>query len=202
MLCLSAAIPAGATVLNFDGPGASYGSLTNYGSNMPGTPDIAVSYSTIGYAAYMYAWPAGYGDLPSAAYPATNGYLADVTLTPQNGATLTLNSFDLAGYYETDVTGQTVEVLNSTGGILDNYSGTILGTGPTHSVYSPNITSTTAIQIVFGKSWDDGIDNINFSETPAITPEGGQSLFYLLMAGATCFGVMRFGSQSGLRSRA
>jgi hypothetical protein len=175
---------------------------------LAGTPDIAVSYTTIYVSSktiaydYMYAWPTGYGDLPSAAYAATNGYLADVTLTLQNGATLTLNSFDLAGYDEANITGQTVEVLNSTGGVLDTYSTTILGAGPTDSVYNPDITSTTAIQIVFGPSWDDGIDNINFSETPAATPEGGQSLFYLLMAGTACFGVMLFGSRNGLRSRA
>lgn len=209
LLCLSAAIPAGATVLTFDGPGAGYATLTNYGSNMTGlcagsgqagcvsegngfTPDIAVSYTTIGYTSYMRAWPGGYGDLLYAAYPATTGYLADVTLTPQNGVTLTLNSFDLAGYYEADIAGQTVEVLNSTGGILENYSGTILGTGPADSSYTPDITSTTPIQIVYGPSWDDGIDNINFDETPATasaTPE--PSTWFLLLTGFGALAVLQ-----------
>jgi hypothetical protein len=157
------------------------------------TPDIAVSYVTIGDENEMSAWPNGYGDLADVAYPTNNGYMADITLTPQNGATLILNSFDMAGYNEADVAGQTIEILDSGNNVLDNYSGTIVGAGPTHESLSPGITSTTPIQIVFGPSWDDGISNINFDETSA-SPVPEPSAWLLLITG--------FGALTRLRRRA
>jgi hypothetical protein len=188
--CLSVAT-ASATILTFQGVGGSWTDITNYGSNMSAacvgsgqagcvdkgngfTPDILVSFQTDGNAAdqnvaYMQLWAdtsAGdsYGDLPLAAFGANAGQMY-ITLTPTNGALLVLNSFDMAG--ETgDRYNQVVVVEDGAGDVLFNATGTVSGV-PTHSTYTPDITTAGPLRLFLGDSWAVGVDNINFDEIPA-----------------------------------
>ena len=193
---------AGASLLEFENL-STYASLYTYGSNMTSactgsgqagcvgegngfTPDIAVSYATLGYAAEMAQWPTGYGNLPGAAYSLMSGNTPDITLTPQNGATVTLNSFELAGYYETDYSNQPVEVLDADNNILWSYTGNISGSGPSSTQFTVGITSSGPLQIEFGNNWNVGIEDINFDENVS-APEPAA---WLLLVSGLGLGVL------------
>ncbi len=165
---------ASATVLDFAGLGLSnWESIPQtYGDNTGTTPNVGVSYSVVDGSGNPHAtesieyWNTPqYGDLFDVAYSGANGWYAKITLTPDSGFDVILNSFDMAGYPQTNLALASLEVLSGSGAQLwDSGVTTILGAGPTHNSFSPNITSSGPISIVWGTNWNIGIDNINFSQ--------------------------------------
>lgn len=144
--------------------------------------DAHLRWCTIGVGPSLSLSSTGYGDLPAAAHSTTDGQTADITLTPQNGASVVLNTYALAGYSQTDIANQLIRILDSSNNVLFSFSGAVDGAGPSDSTFYGNITSSVPIQIEFGPSIDVGIDNINFDEIPpTATPE--PSTLLLLAAG-------------------
>jgi hypothetical protein len=174
-----------ASLLTFDGlrlddfaniPGS-------YGDNLPDTSNIQIEYRTLDaisgvtLADNLSFWSTGYGDLENVAFPTSNGYLGEIALIAQAGYSVTLNSFDLAGWPLSDQLAQTVRILDGNFNILANYSPVNVEGDSGRTSFSPNLTQSGTIRIQFGPSWNTGIDNIGFSQgtaaavpTPALLP--------------------------------
>jgi hypothetical protein len=183
---LNASSAKAASLITFDGLGLSdYGDIPGtYGDNLPGTPNIQVEYRTfdLGTGATLYNnldfWTTNYGDLQNIAFPVNNGSLGEISLIPDAGFSVTLNSFDLGGWFQTDQIDQTVRILDENFNILADYSPFNVEGDNGRSSFSPNLTRNGRIRIQFGPSWNTGIDNISFAQggtatgvpTPALVP--------------------------------
>lgn len=191
LVCLTVAAPQPgfAVTITYDPliGNANYSPIpAGYGS----TADVAVSYRTLKpsddsvLASDLLFWNAGYGDLPSAAFAHSNGLIAEITLTPLGGKTLTLNSFMLAGYPMVDKPSTTVHIDGAADNVLLDYSPvTVKGAGPSHSTFSPNLVFSSPIAIEWGTDWNVGINYINYSlGGRQAVPEPGT--IWLLGAGA------------------
>ncbi len=194
LVSISAANPTTIDFSNLIGSVSDYGQIPDgYGSFAANTPDVAVSYSTnsgepqtpISEVLYSYLsfWQGEYGDLPAVAYPTTSPNYGVVALTPNAGYSVTLDSFRIAGY----PTGEGSELGQSIG--VDNGSFQIFSpsvnyypTDVPHSgdlLFTPNITSTGTLNIIFGPSWNIGINDITFSEQPVAAPDAASSALLL-----------------------
>ena len=170
----------GDAVTDFDPAGASW----RYGSAGGYTPDVNVEYRYYhpvnlpdnfytGAVAY-YSQPGdNFGDLAQVIY---NGqippYYVEIRLIPLNGKTVTLESFDLAGY-KTDRVMPHIEVIKDVGGTPVSVWGPLTNTtisGTTHNTFSPNVSATAGhtLSLIFGddSNGSRGISNFVFS-----TPE-------------------------------
>jgi hypothetical protein len=176
-----------ATTINFTALGLSnYGAIpSNLGSNAsaPGngyveglgwTPDITVSMSTVNGSGVLQQpnlsyWDTGYGDLSNVAFPTSSGFFGRIKLTGTGTSLVTLNSFDLAGYFQANLTADRIRVLDAGGNVLWNQDNTVVnGAGPSRSSYAPNLTAQE-LTIEYGSNWNIGISNINFTQT--VVPE-------------------------------
>lgn len=208
------ATSAQATILTFDLdpsvpnygdiPG-SYGDNVNAASDAVGsylmgngyTPNVTTDYRTWQISTDTVAynnldfWAGGYGDLTNVAYSVTNSdHFAEITFVPEPGWAIRLNSFDMAGYNFADHSNSQVRILDGTSNtILVDYSPvTILGTGRTHSTFTPDLTHAGPLSIRFGyNDWNVGIDNINFDQV-AVVPE--PETYAMLLAGLGLIGFM------------
>jgi len=176
------AVAAQAAVINFDDlvlP--DYGDVpSGYGS----TASIGVSYRTLSADAQTVStnnlelWNSGYGNLSKVAFATSDGLVAEITFTALiGGEQVTLNSFDMAGYFTVNRTNDFFRILNGSGTVLLDYVAnnggnpvTILGAGPSHSTFSPAI-SASVLRLQWGHDWNIGIDNINV--TSAAIPTNG-----------------------------
>jgi hypothetical protein len=179
---------ANATILTFDSPmdnleriPAPYGDRVNattdpVGSYLEGkgfTPNVTARYRTINPADnstlknYISYQASGYGDLKGVATTAADGYLAEISLIPQQGWGLVLNGYDLAGFGE-DIAAQTFRILDGKYNSLATYP-PIKVVGRGRSSYLLDIRSDSGIRIQFGPSQKIGIDNISFNQF-ALTP--------------------------------
>ncbi|HVG39155.1 MAG TPA: PEP-CTERM sorting domain-containing protein [Pyrinomonadaceae bacterium] len=167
--CLFFAGPqrAFADEINFDPLAATLINGADIPQGYGSTAQVSVAYSIYNFGTDEYFpvtarfWNGGFGDLPTAAYTGFNGNLADITLTPLGGATLTLNSFALAGF-NVDQPDQIVRILDGSGHVLRDYSPfTVTGTG--RNIFSPNLSSTGPLSIQFGPTFNTGINYINFT---------------------------------------
>ena len=215
------AASAQATVLTFDLspdlpdygdiPG-SYGDNVNAASDAVGsylmgngyTPNVTTEYRTWQISTNTVAynnldlWHSNYGDLSKVAFGVTSAdHFAEITLVPEPGWAIRLNSFDLAGYYVSDHPGSQVRILDGASNtvLLDYSPVTILGAGGTHSTFTPNLTFAGPVSIRFGyNDWNVGIDNINFDQVTAV-PE--PETYAMLLAGLGLLGfIARRGKQS------
>jgi hypothetical protein len=169
-----------------------YAIPNGYDSFAAKTPDIAVSYSTnygidgmctsSVFVTFVSFWQGDYGSLPAVAYPMLNGYYAVISLTPNPGYEVTLESFLIAGYPTGSGTesDQNISVDN---GLFQpyptaDYSATTIGNSG-YNPFTPDITSDGTLNIVFGPSWDIGIDDIIFSEQYVGLPDAANSIFLL-----------------------
>jgi hypothetical protein len=194
LLCalLTWAGDARATLLTFDINGATdndaipaaYGDHVStlsagnfsYGLGNGLTPNIGITYQSVDSGGNTVAnnfsfWGTGYADLTnvaSAALPLSGG---QITLTPDAGWGVRLNSFDLAGYGHSDFT-QPVRILDGSGHVLKDYS-LVLMPGSTHITLSAGITSSSPIVLQFGTTWDPGIDNVNFDQVKGSVGDPG-----------------------------
>lgn len=206
-LVVGSTLPANATVMTFndlgldnydDIPGTYGDNVTStndgVGSYLEGngfTPNISVEYQTIDpengttLANNLDYWSDNYGNLEDVAYPVNDGYLGEISLIPENGYSVQLNSFDLGGWYQETKQDQTIRVLDSNSNLIADYSPFDV-TGDGHNTLTPNIVSDEQIKIQFGPSWDTGIDNINFDQTTASTevPES-----FTMLGTATALGM-------------
>lgn len=208
------AASAHATVLTFDLdpdipnygdiPG-SYGDNVSAASDVVGTylmgngytPNVTTEYRTWQISTDTVAynnldfWHDSYGDLSKVAFSVTSSdHFAEITLVPEPGWAIRLNSFDMAGYPVTDHPNSQVRILDGTSNtILVDYSPvTILGSGGTHSTFTPGLTHNGPISIRFGyNDWNVGIDNINFDQVTAV-PE--PETYAMLLAGLGLIGFM------------
>ena len=100
------------------------------------------------------------------AFGVNNGQLGEVSLVPEPGYTVILNSFDLGGYPLTDVSGQTVRVLDANDVVLVDFSPQLVegDAGHTHVVPPQAIVAAGEIKIQFGPNWYVAIDNVNFDQ--------------------------------------
>ena len=179
-----AALPAQATVLNFNISGATDGSAipTAYGNRVSSassgafsygnqgegfTPGIAVSY---GFAASF--WSSGYGALTNVAY--ADGSQFSLTLTADAGLFVSLSSFRMAGFdnsYQINgvsVTGGSTSFAqsnvvingssNGTGLTTFSFGAPIVGSSLTISFNSTNLGAAFQANV--------GIDNIVFAQVP------------------------------------
>lgn len=183
-LGLTQSARAADTTLNFEGLGLSdYGAISQtYGSAAVNTPDVSVAFRTFNtgndatYTNYVDLWTTGYGDLQNVAFASGNGYGFEMALTPTAGHTVTLKSFDMAGWYQADRLASLLRIVDGSGNVLLDYgTPTVHGSGPTHDSFSPDLTSSGTIKLQFGTDWNIGIDNIVFAQdlTTAPTPEPG-----------------------------
>lgn len=175
------------TVIDFDD---RFGFIpATYRSNAPNTPDIGVSYRSIGSQIrnYLNLSVSDYGDLVNVAQPVSEFDQAEIKFTPANGASITLTSFDMAGWPTADYTADVIEIVDSSNTVLWTPSDlSVLGAGPSHSAFSVNVTSSVPIIIRFGNSYNLGIDNIRISQSSA--PEPGS---LALVVPCLLFGVVR-----------
>lgn len=139
------------------------------------TPDVAVSMTTVTdlgvqFEPHILHWNTGYGDLTNVGFSASNGYFSRIRFDASNGQQVSLNSFDLAGYFQNDLEAVRIRVMDGNGNVLWNRDGTIVsGTGASHSSYSPSVSGSSLI-LEFGSNWNIGVDNINFTQQPVPEP--------------------------------
>lgn len=175
-----------ATILTFDvADPANYREITTYGTRVGSTsdadgsylmgngftPNVVASYRTIdtmdqsAYVDFLYLWTTDYGDLENVAFAAANGYLAEITLTPDAGFGITLNSFDLAGWPWTSFDDQPLTIYDANYKVLLDYSPIdVAGAGGAHTHVAPVLSHNGTIHIRFSDNWSVGIDNINFDQ--------------------------------------
>lgn len=179
-----AAAPARATILTFDIVNqANYGPITTYGTRVNGpndadgsylmgngwTPNVVASYRTVDpnnqstLTNHVDSWDTGYGDLVNVAFASSSGYLAEVTLTPDAGYGITLNSFDLAGWPFQDYLNQPLTIYDENYKVLLDYT-PIAAPGSGHAHVEPALSHNGTIHIQFSNNWNVGIDNINFDQ--------------------------------------
>jgi hypothetical protein len=206
ILALGMLRPVGATILTFDGlRGPTGGSIQHYdaisqayGDNVNGpsdaagnylmgnawTPNVTTAFTTRDGTSNTIVfnqldwWDTNYGDLVNIAFPAQNGgAYGQITLTAAPGWRVRLNSFDEAGYSQSDHTGQTVSVTDGTSNtiLFSESPTTIRGANGTHSTFTPNVDGSVLFIRYAYNDWNVGIDNVNFDQIPAESqvPEPG-----------------------------
>jgi hypothetical protein len=166
-------------VLNFqDLTLADYGDIPDhYGATLD--PNLAdVSYRTFLFSSgatlttQLDFWNADYGDLTKVAFATSNGYTAEVSLTPAAGYGIKINSFDMAGWLNQDRTNTVMRLVDGSGNVLYDFASggavAIEGdfTGARHSSFAPNISSGGTVRLQWGDDWDIGLDNLNFEVVP------------------------------------
>jgi hypothetical protein len=151
--------------------GAGDNPLFSYGSGGGDTSHIGIDYWTNDTSDNPYDhelkwWATGYGDLTNVAYMSVTGGYGQIEFIPDAGYSVTINSFDFGDWLE-DETG-TLQIVDANKNVLwSNNPFTAPHSG--HASFAPDITSSGPISIEWSNSWNMGIDNVSFSETP--TPE-------------------------------
>lgn len=142
----------------------TYGTLSLAGG---ASPTVTVSQRNLdGFAGRpiwgsMYPWGAGYGDLSNAIYHNNGGY-GEIALIADPGTTVTLQSFDIAGYPGTNQTGPFLRVISDSGILLDESNHVAPGTGRR----TVNINATGQwFSIRFGTNYNVGISNVRFTSS-------------------------------------
>lgn len=137
------------------------------------TPNVTTSYATHDGAHNHFSnnllhWDSSYGDLEHIAFSeVSNGY-ARLILSADAGWSVRLESFDLAGWPQTDQAIAYLRVLDGANNILWDANTTVAhGAGPTHDHYAPNLVGQTLV-IEWGPNWNAGLDNVSFSQTDVV----------------------------------
>jgi hypothetical protein len=122
---LSATSTILATTVTFDDQAGTLANADQLPAGYGSTPLVTVDYESLNTAdgsvaaPYVFFWHDGFGDLHNVVYAASNNWFTKVRLTPAPGHSLTLNSFDLAGFPQIDHAGVRVA------GITDGTSNTL-----------------------------------------------------------------------------
>lgn len=172
LAALMAASPSGATVLTFDGNicndvggACGDGALLDQAYGDAVGVDVQTRYDSTGAADGPNAlrfWGPSYSDLTNVAWgtPSANG--ASIFLAAVGGSSITLNSFSLGAWPNTD-RGTSYSIFDGLGNTLFS-SGPLTIDGTISSLFNVGLTSSTGLGIKFGPdSFNVGIDNIDFS---------------------------------------
>ncbi len=174
---------AEATILTFDSLGGNipgtYGDNVSalcdgvgcYGRGNGFTPNITVEYRTLSVGGgsggtlsnVLGFWPTNYGDLVNNAFPVNPTSTGEISLVPEPGRSIRLNSFDLAGWPNTSYSNQPLRILDENYNVLMEFSPFFVP-GQGHATVTPNLTHGGILRIQFGNNWNVGIDNINFDQ--------------------------------------
>ncbi len=127
-------------------------------------------------------WATDYNDLVNVAWTSGNdsSSIAEIFLSPTPGNKVTLNSFDLGAFSNTQRDSQ-YTILDGAMNELFS-SGTIpigIQPGNLHNTFTPNLTSHDGIRIQWGPSaFNVGIDNVDFTVMPAAVPVPSAMLLF------------------------
>lgn len=137
------------------------------------TPNVVASYESLDnshnhFSNNLLHWVANYGDLEHVAFcEVSNGY-SRLILNGENGKSVKLESFDVAGYYEADLAINYLQIRDGSDNVLWDSNATVIhGTGKTHDHYTPDIVGQTLV-IEWGTNWNTGLDNVSFSEVDSV----------------------------------
>ncbi|MEJ7619110.1 MAG: hypothetical protein WKF30_19535 [Pyrinomonadaceae bacterium] len=84
----------------------------NYGDRLPGTPNVVVDYGPA--SAVPRRWTTNYGDLTGVLFEDNDGFgILEITFTADPGFLVTLSSFDMGAWPDTDRIINSVQVLSS-----------------------------------------------------------------------------------------
>lgn len=168
-ILLAGAQAANAGIINFDDLVlADYDDIaSNYadhGLGGNGDSRVGVSYSgSNGATNHLDFWNSDYGDLSKVAFTPANGTNAKITLVADAGWLIKSLSFDLAGWFRTDLRAQLDAILGgaSLSGVFP-IEGAVDG-GPEHSPFGLTyLAGAQSASIEWGTDWNVGIDNIVF----------------------------------------
>lgn len=136
------------------------------------TSELDVTYAAdAGNAASMSFWDSSYSGLTRVAYGGSGGSTPTVTLAPRAGSVVTLGSFQLGAWPNSDRGSRWAVTEIATGSVLASSNGaiTVLGTVPL--LVSLNLSSARGFVIDFGPDgFNVGIDNIQLSTAPIPEP--------------------------------
>lgn len=139
---------------------------------------------SVGYSAYTYNYPSGYGGLNSGTgagvYSDNDSSTLVMTFTATAGSTVTLNSFNLAQYADSS---DAVDISVTGGGSPFTVTDTTPagGTG-NFTTYSPDETGTS-LTLTVTNLYDVGINEISFSESTAAPEPASLTLLGVGIAG-------------------
>jgi hypothetical protein len=156
------------------------------------TPQVGIAYRSLDPTTgtmttpYLSFWDTRYGNLTNVAYPTNPSDMGEISLIPEKGWKVRLNSFDLAGWPNTDYAGQPVRILDGDRGVLANYTPLMIP-GNGHITIAPNLEQAGPIRIQFGSNWDIGIKNVNFDQIPAAPEPSSLVLLVLGTAGLLAY---------------
>jgi hypothetical protein len=120
----------------------------------------------------MFYWSTGYSDLTDISYANSSPDTAEITLNPDPGFQVTLESFDLGAWDNIDRSSQ-VTIYNLDYSEVLFSSGIITIDSTLANSFTPNLTRNDGIKIQFGPdAWNVGIDNIIFNVSSSnVVPE-------------------------------
>jgi len=129
-------------------------------------------------------WDVQYGNLVNVAYPVNPVSTGEISFIAAPGFNVSLNSFDVAGWPCVNHLSQPLRFLDGAYNVLLDLTPQIfLGAGCTvHSSYAPMLVGPI-IRIQFGDNWNVGIDNINFTQVPAVPQVPEPSTLVLFATG-------------------
>lgn len=148
-----------------------------YGTAGGTTPNVVAQYGTT--SATIETWDTNYGDLKNVIFSSPSGSIFQMTLAADSGFKVSLASFDMAGYSQTNYTINNVKVTDGTGKALFSQNSVLIkGAGPTHTHFTfSSAVSAPVLKISFDSSnqggYNVGIDNIQFSQARIGPPPPG-----------------------------
>jgi len=148
---------------------------------------------SVGYSAYTYNYASGYGGLDSGSgdgiYSDNSPYTETMTFTAAPGYNVTLDSFNLAQYSDSDVS---VDISVTGGASLYSLADTPAAGAGNFTTYSPDETGTS-LTLSVTNLYDVGLNTIVYSETPVATgtPEPSTILMAAMAAGIFIFQAAR-----------
>jgi hypothetical protein len=146
------------------------GYLLQSHGDIPGLLDVSYLAPRQGSIGTLYWWNTSYNNLFGVVWApgGDSDSEARIDFRPlQEGAVVTLNSFDLGAYSNT-TRNTTVSVVElGTGTTLFSYSGPVGNGSLNATAFTPSVSSTKGLRLVWQDSaYNVGVDNISLSVTP------------------------------------